>query len=263
MNYLLDKKLKRNKIIKIALAMLLLIFLFYFRAGIAGGLSRASLFIFRPVILLGGQISGNFSDSLTFFRFKESLLRDNENLRRELDTNLARLANYNSILDDNLKMREMLGRQSTGESLVLSAILSKPNQSPYDTLLIDAGTNLGIQTGNLVLALGAIPIGRVAEVYSSSAKVVLFSSWGEKTEVVIAGQDIFMEVIGRGGGNFEMILPREMEVPPGTEILIPGLNSALLGIVETTISDPRDSFKKVLLVSPVNIQELKFVEVKK
>ncbi|MEK7140404.1 MAG: rod shape-determining protein MreC [Patescibacteria group bacterium] len=272
MNYLLDKKLKRKKIIQLAALTLVLVGLIYFGSIIARGLSRMSHFIFRPVLILGGNISEKFSNVTVFFQSKKNLEAENENLRYQLNGLSAKLSNYNAVLDENLKIREILGRKAEGDKMILAAILGKPNRSPYDTLVIDAGIREGIKNGDLVFALSSIPIGRVAEVYSSSAKVVLFSSWGEKTEVVIslgrsqmgeAGQDIFMEVIGRGGGNFEMILPRDLVLENGTEMLLPGIDSLVLGIAETIISDPRDAFQKVLLVSPVNVQELRFVEVKK
>lgn len=146
--------------------------------------------------------------------------------------------------------------------MTVAGILSKPNKSPYDTLVIDAGENENIEVGNLVFALGNIPIGKVAEVYGDTAKVTLFSSAREKTEVVLSGQNAFVEIIGRGGGNFEMTLPRDFIVEAGREVVLPGINPYVVARVVTIISDPRDAFSKALLVSPVNIFELKFVEVR-
>jgi len=176
---------------------------------------------------------------------------------------MVEMANYNSILDDNSKMEEILGRKNAKANIVLAGILSKPNQSPYDTLIIDAGANNGIAPGQRVFALGNVPIGRIAEVYSNSAKVILYSNPGEQTEVVISGKDTFMQIVGRGGGNFEMILPRDFVIENGTEVVLPGITPYTVATVQTIISDPRDSFEKALLASPVNIQELKFVEVEK
>ncbi len=196
-----------------------------------------------------------------FFRSKDSFVEENETLRRDLEATSLRLANYNSILDENIKLREILGRKKEDSNMILGAILSKPNRSPYDTLLIDIGEKHGVKVGDLVLASGSIPIGRIAEVFSKSAKVVLFSTWGESNQVVISGKDIFIDAVGRGGGNFEMVLSRELVLDKGTEVLLPGSDSRVLGVVETTISDPRDAFNKVLVLSLVNIQELKFVQV--
>jgi cell shape-determining protein MreC len=138
------------------------------------------------------------------------------------------------------------------------------------------GEDVGLKVDALVYAFDSIPIGRVKEVNNSTSKVVLFSTSGEKTEVVIDGQparnalsitpaggDNFMELVGRGGGNFEMVIPRDFELASGTLVHLPGITPYVVAKVEDIISDPRDSLKKALLVSPVNIQNLKFVQVEK
>ena len=58
-----------------------------------------------------------------------------------------------------------------------------------------------------------------------------------------------------------MIMPRDLKLEKGDQVVLPGIIPYVVGIVETIISDPRDPFVKALLTSPVNIQELKFVEV--
>ena len=70
-----------------------------------------------------------------------------------------------------------------------------------------------------------------------------------------------MDLVGRGGGNFEMVLPRDFTLTKDDKVVLPGISSYVVASVESTISDPRDPFMKALLVSPVNIQDLKFVEV--
>ena len=70
-----------------------------------------------------------------------------------------------------------------------------------------------------------------------------------------------VSLVGRGGGNFEIVVPKGLTLQAGEQAVIPGINSYVLGIVQKVISDPRNAFTKVLLTSPVNIQSLKFVEV--
>ncbi len=275
MSYLLDRKTKRKKFLVIIIGIFILLILFYFQTGIFRGLSSASQTIFHPVLVLGNNIGEKFSSIRYLFKYKSSLVTENENLKSQILESQADRANYSSIVDENNKLKEILGRKNEKIEIILAAILSKPNQSVYGTLLIDAGTNLGIKIGNVVFALGNVPIGRIAEVFDDSSKVILFTNPGEKTDVVISskpaqlddtsrlGGDVFMQVVGRGGGNFEMILPRDFTLEKGTVVHLPGLTPYILGIIETIISDPRDSFQKALLVSPVNVQELKFVEVEK
>ena len=278
MSYLLDKKTKRKKFFSVIFILIFLFIFIYFRSGIFYWLSYASHIIFRPVLVLGNNIGDKFVNIKSYFISKNSLYLQNQNLQSEITENKIKISNYNSILAENINLKEILGRlpAQTGENgktvTTLAVILSKPNQSFYNTLVIDAGINEDIKVGNIVFALGHsqtgevlsnVPIGRIVETYLNSSKVILFSSPGEKTQVIISGKDVFSEIIGRGGGgNFEMIMPQDFTLAKGDQVVLPGIVPYVLGIVETIISDPRDSSVKALLVSPVNIQELKFVGVK-
>jgi len=263
MSYLLDRQIKRKKIISFAILIGVLIILFYFRVAVFQGLSSVAHAIFKPVLVFRDSVSNKFSNNSSFFKSKKSLLEENRKLQLELDEMSAKLSSYDSVAQENVQIKEILGRKAERTDMVLASILSKPNQSPYGTLVVDAGIDQDVSVGNIVFALGNIPIGRVAEVYKSSSKIILFSTPGEKTEAVLPVKDIFMELVGRGTGNFEMILLRDLELAEGSGVVLPGINAYLLATVEKIISDPRESFKKALLVSPVNIQELKFVQVQK
>ncbi|MEK7539603.1 MAG: rod shape-determining protein MreC [Patescibacteria group bacterium] len=261
MNYLLDKKIKKKKFLYFTLFVFICLILFYFRLGIFDGLSLISHVIFRPVLVAGNYISEKLGKAGSYFVSKNFLYQENKRLQSQLNNDRVWMSNYNSLLADNTNLKEILGRKDKKIPMVLSAILAKPNQSPYDTLIIDAGLKESLKVGDRVFALGTVPIGRVSNIYPNSSKVILFSNNGEKTQVVVGDKNVFMEVIGRGGGNFEIILPRDFTLAKGDQAVLPGIVPYVLGIVETIISDPRNSFIKALLVSPVNIQELKFVEV--
>lgn len=261
MSYLLDKKAQRAKFFKIAFCVIVLIILFYFRSGIFNGLSYVAGGLFRPVLILGNNIGERFGNLGAYFVSKNSLYLQNQKLQSQLNEEESRMANYNSLLAENINLKEILGRKNEKKNMVLAVILSKPDQSLYDTLVIDVGTKQGLEMGDMVFALGDIPIGRVADIYPNSAKVILFTNAGEKTQAIISGKDVFMEVLGRGGGNFEMVLPRDLTLQKGDQVVMPGINPYVLAVVETIISDPRNPFTKALLSSLVNIQELKFVEI--
>ncbi|MCM2339432.1 MAG: rod shape-determining protein MreC [Burkholderiales bacterium] len=273
MNYLLDRKIKRNRWLKYSIFVVVLFILIFLKNGVFDGLSYVSNIIFRPVISLGNNFSMKISNFGPYLKSKKALVAENESLKLKLDENNARMTNYDTLSDENLKIKEILNRKQENKNLILGSILSKPNQSPYDTLIIDIGTKDGVVEGQKVLVLGDTPVGYIKEVYPRSSKVVLYSNPGEKTEVVVSGSpvststslggDTFMQVVGRGGGNFEMILPRDFVLQNGTEVVLPGITSHVIGTVETIISDPRDSFQKALLISPINIFELKFVQVEK
>lgn len=271
MSYLQDKRIKHKKYLKIALSVFIFLILFYFRSGIFNGLSYVTGGLFRPVLIVGGNIGEKFRSFGAYFISKSSLYKENEDLKSQINESVADRANYAAVVDENIKLKEILGRKNEGTVMTLASIISKPNQSLYDTLVIDAGEAEGIKEGSMVFAFGDIPIGRVSIVYPHSSKIVLFSSSGERTQAFIGSKsspddksgDLLLELVGRGGGNFEMIIPRDLILQKGDLAVWPGMHTYPLAIFETVISDPRDPLTKALFVSPVNIQELKFVQIAK
>ncbi len=261
MSYLLDKRIQQKRFSKIAIGVVLFLILFFFRSNIWNGFSNVSAVVFRPVLVSGHNIGNKFKSVGAYFAFKSSLSLQNQNLQSKLDEANARMANYDTLVADDASMKEILNRKDTKLNMTLANILSKPSQSEYDTLVVDAGSNQAVKVGDLVFALGNVPIGRVSNVYNSSAKIILFTNSGEKTQAIVSSKNVFMELDGRGGGNFEMILPKDFVLQKGDQVVMPGINSYLLAITQSVISDPRDPFEKALLTSPVNIQELKFVEI--
>lgn len=232
---------------------------FYLRMPIFNFFANFFQFAIKPVFLLGRGTGMGFS---AFINSQKDLTQKIIDLETELAGLEASLAGYQVILNENISYQEILNRKDPGDELVLANILAKPIQNPYDTLLLDSGFNQGIEVGDMVLVSGNIPVGRIDLVSSSSSRAVLFSAPEEKTEVVISTHNIFLEAVGRGRGNFELIMPRDIELANGEPVMLPGSGNRVVGLVAGKISDPRDAFNKILLTTPVNVEMLKFVQVK-
>lgn len=173
-------------------------------------------------------------------------------------------AQVRALTDENTQLKEMLGR-SVSEKSVLAAIVRRPPMSPYDTLIIDAGESDSVKTNDLVYAYGNILLGVVVQTESRTSKVRLFSSPGEKYVAVVqsVGGKASLEATttGRGGGVFEIILPRDSGVAVGDAVTIPSINSSIFGQVTSIIAEPARAFATVLFTSPVNIAHLNWVTV--
>ena len=268
MSYLLDRKIRQGKFFKITVGVLLLIVLFYFRTGIHAGLSYVVREVFHPILILGNKAGSSLGNLGAYFSSKKFLYAENENLWRKLETQSAELINREALVFENESLKEIFSRAPEKKEIILAAIISKPNRSPYDTLLLDVGEKDGVETGAAVYALGDIPIGRVNSITPDTSNAILFSSSKETTQVIVpvsleqgGTKEMFWELVGRGGGNFEMTLPRDFILGQDAVVVLPGIRPYAVAIVETILSDPRDPFKKALFRSPVNIQDLKFVEV--
>lgn len=252
------KQIQRRKVIyKNAIGFGVAIILVVF--GFLGYMSKVLVFIGNPIWGTEGFITNVFSNATNNLKTKRSLLEENERLLTENNRLMTSMIDYKIVKNENNELKEILNRVSVPKNYVLGNILTKPNNSPYDTVIIDIGTSDKIKLGSKVYAEGDVPVGVISEVYEKSSIVSLYSNPAEKTEGYIDGSNASVELIGRGGGNFEMIIPAELTVNKGTLIYLPGSTSEIIALVDDIISKPSDPFKKVILNSPINVQNLKWL----
>jgi rod shape-determining protein MreC len=259
----LDKKqiTKRNKIIRNIIGFV--VFFILVSVGILSLTGQLFNYVGRPLWKVENYIGNSLYNLNYFFRTKASISNENHNLIEEISELRTTMIDYQILKNENDQLKEMIGRLPVKNNLMLGNILTKPNRSPYDTIIIDIGNNMGVRSGNVIYANGNVPIGNIDKVYSDTSLAVLYSSPGQKTDGFLDGSNASVELVGRGGGNFEMIIPIELSVEKGQIVYLPGNNSEVLALVNEIISKPSDPFKLVILSSPVNIQNLKWVEVKK
>lgn len=254
----INKRKKRLKII-IGFSVFILI-------SISGMLAYSGgmlYFIGRPIWKAQKVIIDGVHDASFLVRTKSSVFRENELLKKDNEDLRASMMDYEILKKENLDLKELLGRLPENNTFTLASILTKPNRSPYDTIIIDVGATANIQEGQTVYANAITPIGKVSNVYGKTSLVALYSNPGQKMEGTLDISNSTVELIGRGGGNFEMIIPLELGVAKGMMVILPGNNTEIIAVIEEIISIPTDPVKKVILRSPVNIQNIKWVQVKK
>lgn len=257
-------KKKFEKLFLIGVGFLIVIAaVFYFRNQIRNLLSGAFQSLSVPIWRSGDGMDSGLSGVVSWFKSKQSLFEDNRILIERVRELEASLVDREIIQAENSELKEILNRKPAEENLILGAILAKPNKSPYDSLVVDLGAEAGLVVGNRVFAYGDILIGQVSEVYDETSKVELFSTPGYKMEAVLSEVNVFLGMTGRGGGSFEISVPRNMPIEIGQDVFTAGIRPYPLGTIKEIISDERDPIQKALIQSPVNIFELRFVEVEK
>lgn len=259
MSYLHDKKNKIKKFLFTGLLVVVFVYTILF-TGLFDKISYSFGYIASPVWSAQGIILDIWDNIRTPFLAKKTLLEENKKLRDNVAIASAKLLDRNLLFEENIELKELLGRD-INEQTVFASVLTKPNRSVYDTIVIDVGENAGIKEGDSVLYGGTIVIGRVSEVLKHTSKVTLLSSPGEVIDIIVGNKNITTTAYGRGGGGFKFEIPRDIEVDIGDVISVPGMVPRVLGKVEYIESRPSDPFKTILFKGPVNIFELKWVEV--
>ncbi|MBU6370490.1 MAG: rod shape-determining protein MreC [Patescibacteria group bacterium] len=194
-------------------------------------------------------------------RTKESLAAENASLAAELSAEKADAALVETLQNENAGLKAALGRKTAGKNGILAAVLAKPPFSPYDTLVIDAGTADGVAAGDQVVADGFVPIGFVSETFAHESKATLYSSSGVSTRVLVGSSSIETLATGMGGGALEIRLPSGSDVAVGDAVSAPSISTNIVGTVESVASKPSDSLETVLVSLPVNIANIRFVEI--
>ena len=260
MNYPLKNNRRENKIRKPVIGTIVILavagFFYFFAPKVA---SQSLYRIAQPLWNARDYVGQTFTNLWSIFAEKKSLAAENTSLRTQLDAANQSLLDLNAYKTENDQLKTLLGRNPT-QKKIFAIILAKPNQSLYDTLVLDVGKNQGVKVGDSVVS-GDFIIGTVREAYDNYSKAVLASAPGETFTVRIGASGIDTQALGRGGGNFIAQLPKEIPITKGDLIKSPAWGLEFFGAVEDIEQNAADPFQFILFKLPVNINTLESVEV--
>ena len=240
------------------LAVIVVIVLFYFKATFF--LTEPLNYVARPMWWFKNYSSEIFSDTVNLFKTKASLVEENKKLKQELNYFSPGILLNQLLIKENNELKKILGRNNDDQEIVLANVLAKPNLSPYDSLIIDAGKVEGLNKGDKVFVNNAV-IGEITDVYLKTANVRLYSFPDEILDVAVGFNKILGTAKGKGGGNFEMKFPHGVAISKGDVVVLPEMELFILGIVESILITPEDPLQTILFKTPVNIFELRWVQI--
>ncbi|MDB5254820.1 MAG: Rod shape-determining protein MreC [Candidatus Nomurabacteria bacterium] len=208
----------------------------------------------KAPIIYGGTVAQHLLS-------KNSLISKVNEQQSTLTAYDAEITTLHQLQNENAALKEELGRTVGGKG-ILGHVVTLPNRSFYDSILIDAGSVEGIQPGAIVYAFNSIALGTISDVTDHTATVWLYSAAGRQTSGTAVENNVAVTLVGRGGGEYEVQLPRDVPFNVGDIVSLQSVQVASLAVVEKVITDPRDPFQRLLAKVPVNLQALKFVVVK-
>lgn len=254
MNYLPKNRLRYPYFKRI----LILIAIFILGAFTFSFFDATIISIASPVWKAENVIVRSLRNTVSYFNSQKALMEENAMLKDKLSSLEAEITYLSTRqAQENVLLALMNQRQEA--NMVVAAVLTRPPQTPYDTIIIGVGSNKSVILGSEVSLPEGPVMGTVSEVFSKRAKVKLFSSNGIETSAILERDNIPVLLEGRGGGNFKFTLPRDIRVEKGDKILSADTSSRLLAVVEEISIGSTDSFQEILAISPINIFILRFV----
>jgi len=223
--------------------------------------AEASLFAARPVFVLKNKITGALDGAFSYFKFKKDLSDLNQKLSEE-NLNL-KVENYRvKVLENkNKQLLKILNGEDGGYSarqIYAAEIIFKPPIADFDSFIINGGLKNGFKKGMKAVFERGVILGEIEDVYNKTSKVKLYSAYGNKISVYFENSLFSAMASGRGGENFEIILPKNSEVAEGENIFYSGTNFAL-GKAEKIIKNESEPFQKIYFRYPINLSEIYFV----
>jgi len=246
-------RLRAGFLLMIALFAVLYGFHFFF----PGVLSATVRNLGMPFWKSGSFMRTAFERHSELFHSKRSLIAENIRLRGELEESRMTMLGYEALKDHY----ERLVPGSDGSTKgIVTAVLVRPPQMVYDTFMLDAGENEGVRQGDLVYYSDTIIIGEITKTSANNSEAQLFSSADKESRVVLGGSTEF-SAFGRGGGTYELKIPKEVPVKIGDSLIRPGKDLSVYGTVEAIEMSESDTFKRVYFRLPFNLHELARVRV--
>ncbi len=184
-------------------------------------------------------------------------------LEDELARAKAAAADRDALVAENAQLRALLGRTPAGETRVLASVLQRPPGTPYDTLLVDVGARHGVVVGQHVSAGGSVMLGDVTAVNDATSVVTLYSAPGRELAAILThgATSIPISLSGQGAGSFVAELPSGTQVAVGDSVTLSDIPGAIPGTVSAVVAKEGESFVKVYLHLPVNLFDLRYVEI--
>jgi len=280
MNYLQKNKKYPNrlKIILIACFVVLIFGLaFIFPKPMRGFFTTTAV----PVWKISSVIGNGFQNVVGFFAFKSSLVAQVTGLQNQIASLELKQVDYDAVLKENQDLKNEFGRpgadiagalspsgEAGQQNSTLARILSKPPQSPYDTFVLDAGSEnsnvgTGITVGDKVYISDTVLIGEISEVSAKSSIVNLFSKSGMTNTLTDERTGASYSVAGQGGANMSFQAPKDADILWGDVFNCPTLVTSVVGSVFYIDQSAQSSFKTIYLRVPGNVFQTKWVMIQK
>ncbi len=194
-----------------------------------------------------------------FVRSRTELLRYTQSLEQEVASNQGIAATLAYITAENTELRNLLSASSSPQ--IVAGVLARPPYTPYDTVVLDKGSDDGIVEYAPVYHGKGVALGYVHAVFPHMSYVTLFSSPGVESTVYIFGANLFTTAYGEGGGVVHLSVPQGIPLTKGDAVVLPGLHTGTLGTVDEIQSIATEPEQHAYVTLGVPLQSIRIVSV--
>ncbi len=214
---------------------------------------RATLTVaLYPLQAIAGIPAAIGSGVVGFFTTKQSLEEANTKLRAEQALLLARLQQFDSIDQENTRLRQMLGSAIRVAERALAAELLEVSPEPFTRkILIARGERDGAYVGQAVIDAHGI-MGQVTQVYGTQSRVTLITDPGHAVPVLVNRNGLRALVFGTGNPDTLKVpyLTAAADIKEGDLMISSGMGGTFpagypVATVSKIVNDPNEAFLEI------------------
>ncbi|MDP2594128.1 MAG: rod shape-determining protein MreC [bacterium] len=200
-----------------------------------------------PALSLGDSLSAGVGGVLASFADTRALAVKNASL----ESDNAALSLENRTLTEKAEdLTALLGSASLeSREGILAGVLARPPVAAYDTLILSAGTSVGVREGMGVFGAGGLPLGMVSSVTADFSRATLFSAPGVRVAAWVGSARIPITLTGAGAGAYNASAPRSASIAIGDTVFLPGPGAIPIGTITRVGGETSDPLV-TLLVHP-------------
>jgi cell shape-determining protein MreC len=180
--------------------------------------------IFAPVFSASDALAIESNSFINAFKNVSLLAAQNETLANEIST----LKIEKQVLEEKMAGISGLGRSVSG---VIAGVIAGPPVSPYDILVVSAGSMDGVKVGMEAFGAGGVPLGTVSSVYSNFSRITLFSAPDADTGGWVGHSHVPITLSGTGAGTISASAPRSANIEIDDTVFAPGPGMLPIGRV--------------------------------
>ncbi len=192
--------------------------------------------VMLPIVAVQSWFYESSASLPQFLRDRSALVAEMQQLEQQVLEHSGDQHSLTLLKEENAELRSLLAED--GSERILAGVIARPNQLPYDVLMLDQGRVDGIVEGAPVYIGNQTVIGYVQSTTRHTALVTLVTTPGFSSTVFVFGPDIYTTAVGMGGGQLRIGVPQGIELNEGDLVIVPAVTSGVYGAVTHVESSP-------------------------
>ncbi|MFH1187575.1 MAG: rod shape-determining protein MreC [bacterium] len=262
------KAIFKNKFILYLTLLILLIFLHFI--NLLKPIENFISYIFLPIqselYSAGNSLSQTWENANLN---NKELVYQNQQLKEKINELTAAESKMLELQSENASLRKQLNFVEESErKYITGRVVGNNLQYNINSYILDKGSDDGIKTGQAVVAIDGIVVGKIRQVFPKESELLLLSDNQSAIAAIIQNKETSQGIVdGQYGISMKMNLipqneqinPNDMVITSGIEQNIPrGLFIGQVGKVEANVNE---LFQSAIIYPPIDYKKLNIVMV--